>query len=136
MHELVRRHPATPPATTAGDSQRGGAGRIACLGRRAAIIESSLPILRTYYRQGPRYLTLTHSFHTDWPTPESTRAAATRRAHAVGEDVVRDESHRHEVDVSHVADATFWDVMRVSRAPVIASHSAVRAVLTTGNMSD
>lgn len=105
------------------------------------IIEDSLGALRTFHRLGVRYMTLTHSFHTSWAdssgtttVPEPEHGGLT----AFGEQVVREMNDLGMmVDVSHVSDDTFWDVLRVSRAPVIASHSSCRAVANhVRNMSD
>jgi len=96
------------------------------------LIEGSLAALRAYYALGVRYMTLTHSFHTSWADSSGTRIPLEPRHHGLtpfGEAVVREMNRLGMmVDVSHVSDETFWDVMEVSRAPVIASHSSTRAV--------
>ena len=136
VHEQVRRLPDDLAlATTASEVRRAVAeGRIAVLmGMEGGhILEDSLAALRTYQRLGVRYLTLTHSFHTSWAdssgtneVPEPEHGGLT----AFGEDVVRELNRLGVlVDVSHVSDDTFADVLRVTRAPVIASHSSARAV--------
>jgi membrane dipeptidase len=136
VHELVRRHPEELGlAVTAADVRRiVGEGRVASLlGLEGGhMIEDSLPMLRTYYALGVRYMTLTHSFHTGWAdssgtndVPEPEHDGLT----AFGEEVVLEMNRLGMmVDVSHVADATFWDALSVTRAPVIASHSSARAV--------
>jgi membrane dipeptidase len=105
------------------------------------IIEESLAALRTFYRLGVRYLTLTHSFHTSWADssgtselPEPVHGGLT----AFGREVVRELNQLGMmVDVSHVSAGTFWDVLAVSDAPVIASHSACRALAEhPRNLSD
>jgi membrane dipeptidase len=105
------------------------------------IIEESLAALRTFYRLGVRYLTLTHSFHTSWADSSGTQESREPLHHglsAFGEEVVAEMNRLGMmVDVSHVSDETFWDVLRVSRAPVIASHSSVRAIADhRRNLSD
>jgi membrane dipeptidase len=145
VHELVRRHPDALELVTTAQGIRDAAtrGRIACLMgvEGGHIIEESLPALRTFYRLGARYLTLTHSFHTGWAdssgtneVPEPVHAGLT----PFGEDVVREMNRLGMlVDVSHVSDDTFRDVLRVSRAPVIASHSSARAIADhPRNLSD
>ena len=96
------------------------------------IIENDLAVLRTYHRLGVRYMTLTHSFHTDWADSSGTRQDLEPLHGGLspfGEEVVLEMNRLGMmVDISHVADETFWDVLRVSKAPVIASHSSVRAV--------
>jgi membrane dipeptidase len=105
------------------------------------IIEDSLAVLRTYYRMGVRYMTLTHSFHTGWAdssgtneVPEPVHGGLT----AYGEEIITEMNRLGMmVDVSHVSDETFWDVLGVTRAPVLASHSSCRAVANhPRNMSD
>lgn len=92
------------------------------------MINNSLPILRSYADLGVRYLTLTHNVSTDWAD-----SAADRPRHGglteFGREVVRELNRLGVmVDISHVADATFWDALEVSRAPMIASHSSSRAI--------
>ena len=96
------------------------------------IIENDLAVLRTYHRLGVRYMTLTHSFHTDWADSSGT-SQDLEPLHGglspFGEEVVHEMNRLGMmVDVSHVSDETFWDVLQVSRAPVIASHSSTRGV--------
>jgi membrane dipeptidase len=105
------------------------------------IIEGSLPALRSFYRLGVRYMTLTHSFHTDWADSSGTREQPEPRHGGLtdfGREVVREMNRLGMmVDVSHVSDATFHDVVEASSAPIIASHSSVRALAEhTRNMSD
>ena len=105
------------------------------------IIEDNLRALRTYYRLGVRYLTLTHSFHTAWADSSGTNQIPEPEHHGLtpfGEDVVHELNRLGMmVDVSHVSDETFWDVLRVTSAPVIASHSSCRAVTDhPRNLSD
>lgn len=106
------------------------AGRIASLlgieGGHA--IENSLGALRAYYDLGVRYMTLTHNAHTDWAD-----SAAQPPKHdgltAFGEQVVLEMNRLGMlVDLSHTADATVEDALRVSKAPVIFSHSSARAL--------
>ena len=136
VHQLIARHPEDLAlASTAADIRRiVGEGRIACLmGLEGGhIIEESLPALRMFHRLGVRYMTLTHSFNTSWAdssgtteTPEPVHGGLT----AFGEQVVAEMNRiGMMVDVSHVSDDTFRDVLRVTKAPVIASHSSARAV--------
>jgi membrane dipeptidase len=96
------------------------------------IIEDSLRVLRTFQRLGVRYMTLTHSFHTSWADSSGTNEIPEPLHDGLtpfGEEVVGEMNRLGMmVDISHVSDATFWDVLRVTRAPVIASHSSCRAV--------
>jgi membrane dipeptidase len=91
-------------------------------------IEDSLAVLRTYYDLGVRYMTLTHNVHTSWAD-----SAALPPVHGgltpFGEQVVREMNRLGMlVDLSHVSDGTMDDALRVSKAPVIFSHSSARAL--------
>jgi len=145
VHRLIDRYPGeTGLATTADDIRELVAqGKLASLMgvEGGHMIEGDLAVLRTYYRLGVRYMTLTHSFHTRWAdssgtskTPDPVHGGLT----AFGEEVVLEMNRLGMmVDVSHVSDETFFDTVRVTRAPVIASHSSCRALAKhTRNMSD
>jgi membrane dipeptidase len=105
------------------------------------IIEDSLPALRNFYRLGVRYMTLTHSFHTHWADSSGTTSVP-EPVHGgltdFGRDVVRTMNEIGMlVDLSHVSDATFFDALATTVAPVIASHSSTRAIAEhPRNMSD
>ena len=105
------------------------------------IIEESLPALRDFYRLGVRYMTLTHSFHTAWADSSGTTEIPEPVHNGLtdfGREVVAEMNRIGMlVDISHVSDKTFFDVVEVSRAPVIASHSSTRAISDhPRNMSD
>ena len=101
------------------------------------MIHNSLPILRMYARLGIRYLTLTHNVNTDWAD-----SVADSRVYGglneLGRDVVKELNRLGVlVDVSHVSDETFWDILEVTEAPVMASHSSCRDLSNhPRNMSD
>ncbi len=91
-------------------------------------LENSLGALRAYFDLGVRYMTLTHNGDLDW-------ADAHGGGHphggltAFGEEVVREMNRLGMlVDLSHVSDAVMRDALDVSEAPVIFSHSSVRAL--------
>ena len=91
-------------------------------------INNSLAVLRMAHDLGARYLTLTHTKNTDWAD-----AAGDKPEHhgltPFGEQVVRELNRLGMlVDLSHVTDETMRAALRVSRAPVIFSHSSVRAL--------
>jgi membrane dipeptidase len=92
------------------------------------MINNSLPILRMYAALGVRYLTLTHAVNTDWADSSGDQPKHNGLTE-FGKDVVRELNKLGVmVDISHVADKTFWDALEVSKAPMIASHSSCRAI--------
>ncbi|MSV35227.1 MAG: membrane dipeptidase [Bryobacterales bacterium] len=96
-------------------------------------IQDSLDKLREFYGKGVRYMTLTHSNTNNWADSSGDQKNATMRHHSgltdFGKDVVREMNRLGMmVDISHVADKTFFDTMEVSKAPLIASHSSSRAL--------
>jgi membrane dipeptidase len=111
-------------------------------------IEDSLPLLRDYYRLGVRYMTLTWSNSTDWAdssgvidpkNPDDPKVPHTKEGLTeFGKDVVYEMNRLGMmVDISHVADKTFYRTLVISRAPVIASHSGARALCDAPrNMTD
>jgi membrane dipeptidase len=91
-------------------------------------IENSLSVLRRLYQLGARYMTLTHSATLEW-ADSATDDPKHGGLSAFGEEVVREMNRLGMlVDLSHVADDTMRDAMRVSRAPIIYSHSSARAI--------
>lgn len=132
VHKLVAALPTEIALCTTADQVRRAdrEGKIAVLlGMEGGhMINNSLPILRTYAKLGVRYLTLTHGVNTDWADSSGDRPAHNGLTE-FGRHVV-DELNRLGVivDISHVADKTFWDALEVSRAPLIASHSSSRAI--------
>jgi membrane dipeptidase len=144
-YQQVERHPAELTlATTAADIRRAKReGKVAVLmgveGGHA--IENSLFALRTLHRLGCRYMTLTHSNTNEWADSAGFSGPLVVRHHGLssfGEEVVREMQRIGMlVDVSHVSDETFWSVMKVAKAPVIASHSSSRALAAQRrNLSD
>jgi membrane dipeptidase len=130
VHRMVERYPdAFEMAGTADDVVRiHRAGKVASmLGLEGGhMIENSLGLLRAFYRDGVRYMTLTHNVNTDWADAamDSLRHGGLTR---FGEEVVREMNRLGMlVDLSHVSDSTMWDVLRVAEAPVIYSHSSSR----------
>lgn len=105
-------------------------GRIASLLglEGGAMIASSLPILRTYFARGVRYMTLTHWKTTRWAdsaTDEPRHGGLT----AFGREVVREMNRLGMlVDLSHVAPSTMAAALEVTEAPVVFSHSGALAV--------
>lgn len=105
-------------------------------------IEDKLGLLRDFYALGVRYMTLTHSNTNNWADSSGDIADAKVRHHNgltdFGKQVVQEMNRLGMmVDISHVADKTFWDALEVSRAPIFASHSSCKALANVGrNMTD
>jgi membrane dipeptidase len=100
-------------------------------------IENSLEKLDSLYRLGVRYMTLTWNNSNDW-AGSSTDVRRRGGLTQFGRRVVRRMNELGMlVDVSHVSDSTFWDVLATSTKPVIASHSSCRALAhNPRNLSD
>jgi membrane dipeptidase len=91
-------------------------------------IDNSLGVLRTFYRLGVRYMTLTHSETLDW-ADSATDEARHKGLTPFGEQVVLEMNRLGMmVDISHVSADTMRHVLRVTKAPVIASHSSAYAL--------
>jgi membrane dipeptidase len=105
-------------------------------------IENSLGLLRDYYRLGVRYMTLTWSNSNDWADSSGDIDDPTVKHHngltPFGKQVIAEMNRLGMmVDVSHVSDKTFWDVIEITKAPIIASHSSARALnQAPRNMTD
>ena len=132
VHQMVARYPETfELALTADDVERiHRQGKIASLigVEGGHSIQESLGALRQLYKLGARYMTLTHSETLSWAdsaTDEPRHGGLT----AFGEEVVREMNRLGMlVDISHVSADTMRDALRVSRAPVIASHSSAYSI--------
>jgi membrane dipeptidase len=118
-------------ARTASDVER-----IVNSGKMAAIlsiegghaIEDDLGLLRAYFRLGVTSLTLTHTNSNGW-ADSSSDDPLWGGLNGFGEEVIREMNRLGMViDVSHVSDETFFDVLEISRDPVVASHSNCRAL--------
>jgi membrane dipeptidase len=101
------------------------------------LIGDSLALLRNYYRLGVRYMTLAHFKTNNW-ADSGTDKPVHNGLSAFGRDVVREMNRLGMmVDISHVSDKCFFDALETSRAPLIASHSCLRAVCDIPrNMTD
>jgi membrane dipeptidase len=96
-------------------------------------IENSLALLRVYHALGVRYMTLTWANSNDWADSSGDLDdPAVPHHHGLapfGREVIAEMNRLGMmIDVSHVSDQTFADVLAATRTPVIASHSAARAL--------
>jgi membrane dipeptidase len=145
-HDIVDRYPNDfVLARTAGDIEAAHRqGKIAALmgieGGHA--IEDSLRLLRDYYDLGIRYMTLTHANTNHWADSSGDIDRQDVEHHngltPFGKEVIHEMNRLGiMVDISHVADKTFWDALETSRAPIFASHSSCRALSNVPrNMTD
>jgi len=101
-------------------------------------IENDLALLREFYRAGVRLMTLTHWTATDWADASGDPKPVHGGLTEFGESVIAEMNKLGMIiDVSHAGDETFWDVLRLSKAPVVASHSCCRALANHHrNLSD
>ncbi len=105
-------------------------------------IENDIHLLRDYYRLGVRYMTLSWSNTNEWADSSGDIDDPKVEHHNgltdFGKQVVLEMNRLGMmVDISHVADKTFWDAIAISKAPVIASHSSARALVDAPrNMTD
>jgi membrane dipeptidase len=105
-------------------------------------IENDMHLLRDYYRLGVRYMTLSWSNTNEWADSSGDIDDPKVQHHNgltdFGKQVVLEMNRLGMiVDISHVADKTFWDAIATTKAPVIASHSSARALTNAPrNMTD
>lgn len=105
-------------------------------------IENDIHLLRDYQRLGVRYMTLSWSNTNEWADSSGDINDEQVQHHNgltdFGKQVVLEMNRLGMmVDISHVADKTFWDAIATTKAPVIASHSSARALTSAGrNMTD
>jgi membrane dipeptidase len=133
VHELAEKHPETWEfAASAADILR-----IVSDGRMAALagleggyaIDEKLENVERYYRMGVRYMSPAWSVSTSWAGSSGDAIGAQRGLNEFGKQVVREMNRvGMMVDVSHVSDPTFWDIVNTSTRPVIATHSGCRSI--------
>jgi membrane dipeptidase len=133
VHGLAEKHPETwELATNAVDVRR-----IASSGKLAALmgleggyaIDEKIENVSRYYEMGVRYMSPAWSVSTSWAGSSGDEVGKTRGLNDFGKQVVREMNRLGMmVDVSHVSDPTFWDIINTSTKPVIATHSGCRAI--------
>jgi membrane dipeptidase len=105
-------------------------------------VENDIRLLRDYYRLGVRYMTLswsnTNEFADSSGDIEDPKVEHHNGLTEAGKEIVLEMNRLGMlVDISHVADKTFYDAIAVSKSPVIASHSSARALTNAPrNMTD
>ena len=133
VRELTAKHPETwELATTAADVKRiSDAGKIAALmGLEGGYaIDEKLENVDRYYQMGVRYMSPAWSVSTSWAGSSGDEAGKTRGLNDFGKQVIREMNRLGMmVDVSHLSDKAFWDIVNTSTKPVIATHSGCRAI--------
>ena len=137
VYQQAERHPdRMMMAFSVGDIERAHQQRklAALMGIEGGhAIENDLRLLDNFYRLGVRYMTLTWSNTNEWADSSGDVTDPKIEHHNgltdFGKQVVLEMNRLGMmVDISHVADKTFYDAVAVSRAPVIASHSCARAL--------
>jgi membrane dipeptidase len=142
VHRLVENNPDDLSLIRSYQDLRGlrGTGRVGVMigieGGYA--IENDLSLLRSFYRSGVRLMTLTHWTRTDWADASGDEVAEFGGLTPFGEQVVAEMNALGMIiDISHAHDETFWDVINLTKDPIVASHSCARAVSEHHrNMSD
>jgi len=133
IRNLPAKHPETwELATTADDVRRASAdGKIAALmGLEGGYaIDEKVENVKRYYDMGVRYMSPAWSVSTSWAGSSGDAVGEARGLNDFGKQVVREmNSLGMMVDVSHVSDKTFWDIVNTSTKPVVATHSGCRAI--------
>ena len=133
VRDLATTHPGTwELATTAADVRRiAAAGKIAALmGMEGGYaIDEKIENVGRYYQMGVRYLSPAWSVSTSWAGSSGDEIGKTRGLNDFGKQVIREMNRLGlMVDVSHLSDKAFWDIVNTSSKPVIATHSGCRAI--------
>ncbi len=128
VRALAEQHPETWQfATSAADIRRivSEAKLAALTGLEGGYaIDEKLPNVERYYRMGIRYMSPAWTISTSWAGSSGDEVGQTRGLDDFGRQVIREMNRLGMmVDVSHVSDKTFWDIVNTSTKPVIATHS-------------
>jgi membrane dipeptidase len=141
VRALAEKHPETwALATTAADIRRiAGEGKLAALlGLEGGYaIDERVENVERYYKVGVRYMSPAWSVSTSWAGSSGDEAGRTRGLNDFGRQVITEMNRLGiMVDVSHVSDKTFWDIINTSTKPVIATHSGCRAIANVARNLD
>ena len=133
VRNLAAKHPETwELATTAADVRRiAASGKIAeLMGMEGGYaIDERVENVERYYKMGVRYMSPAWSVSTSWAGSSGDEIGKTRGLTDFGKQVIREMNRLGMmVDVSHLSDKAFWDIVNTSTKPVIATHSACRAI--------
>jgi membrane dipeptidase len=133
VRSLAEQHPETwTLAATAADVRRARTeGKLAALmGLEGGYaLDEKIESVERYFRMGVRYISATWTHSLPWAGSSGDAEGTGRGLNDFGRSVVREMNRLGVmVDVSHVSDRTFWDIVETSRAPVVATHSNCRAI--------
>jgi membrane dipeptidase len=133
IRALAEKHPDVwEMATSAGDIRRiNEQGKLAALmGLEGGYaIDEKLENVERYYKMGVRYMSPAWSVSTSWAGSSGDEAGRTRGLTDFGKEVIREMNRLGMmIDVSHLSDKAFWDIVNTSTKPVIATHSNARAI--------
>jgi membrane dipeptidase len=133
VRNLAAKHPENwELATTAADVRRiAASGKIAALmGMEGGYaIDEKIENVGRYYTMGVRYLSPAWSVSTSWAGSSGDEIGKLRGLNDFGKQVIREMNRLGiMVDVSHLSDRAFWDIVNTSTRPVIATHSGCRAI--------
>jgi membrane dipeptidase len=143
IHSMLKKNSdLAMPAMNADDL-----AKIEKTGKRAIYIgmENGFPLAKDlsrveeFYKEGVRYITLCHSYHNDiCDSSSDSKPAEHNGVSEFGKQVIAEMNRLGMmVDISHASDKSFFDAIELSKAPVIASHSSVRAIAHHNrNMTD
>ena len=133
VRSLAAKHPDRWEVATSADDVR----RIANSGKIAALmgleggyaIDERVENVERYFGMGVRYMSPAWSVSTTWAGSSGDAVGETRGLNDFGKEVIREMNRLGMmIDVSHVSDKTFWDIVNTSTKPVIATHSGCRAI--------
>ena len=111
--------------------------RVAKTGKRVIMtgVENGYPIgtdlanVKKLYDLGARYITLTHSGNNQLGDSSSAREPLHNGLSPFGKEVVAEMNRLGMmIDVSHIHEKSFWDILAITKAPIIASHSGSKAI--------
>jgi membrane dipeptidase len=133
VRKLTAQHPDTwELAITAEDVRRIAASEkiAALMGLEGGYaIDNRIENVERYYKMGVRYMSGAWSVSTDWAGSSGDETGKTRGLTDFGKQVIREMNRLGMmVDVSHLSDRAFWDIVSTSTKPVIATHSGCRAI--------
>jgi membrane dipeptidase len=141
VRSLSEKHPDVwALATTAADIRRiSNEGKLATLmGLEGGYaIDERIENVERYYKLGVRYMSPAWSVSTSWAGSSGDEVGRTRGLNDFGRQVISEMNRLGiMIDVSHVSDKTFWDIVNTSRKPVIATHSNCRAIANVARNLD